>query len=314
MKKLLMIVNPNAGKAKIKGKLTDILDTFIKAGYQLEVYITQESGEATEVARKRGCHVDRVVCSGGDGTLNETVNGLMKIAPEKRPELGYISAGTTNDFAHSLKLPSRMKDAAKVAANGIPFLIDIGSVNGKYFCYVSGFGAFTDISYITPQDMKKILGHQAYIVEAAKQLMNLKAYPVRIESGENVYEDNFLCGLVSNSYRVGGMTGIWGSDIEMDEGLFEVTLIRQPRNLAEWGELATALFITNAKSEFVIRFKTDHITFHSESPIDWVKDGEFGGSQTDVDIRVLHRALTIMKKEEKKEEKEEIAAKEGTKE
>lgn len=293
MKKLLMIVNPNAGKAQVKGNLTDILDTFIKAGYRVEIYITQRSGEATEVAADRGRHVDRIVCSGGDGTLDEVVNGLMKIPKSERPELGYISAGTTNDYAHSLNIPSRMLDAAQIAAKADISEVDLGQADDQYFTYVFGFGSLTDISYITPQEMKKVLGHQAYIVEGAKQLVNMKSFPMRVEVNGQVLEDNFICGLVSNSMRVAGMPGLWGRDIYLDDGLLEVTLLREPSNVVGWGELATAFFTGNDSSDYVIHLKTNHVHFTSPQPISWVKDGEFGGERDEVDIVCLQHELSM---------------------
>lgn len=295
MKKLLLIVNPYAGKTQIKGKLTDVLDIFIKEGYRTEVYITQEAGDATELVRERGPEVDAVVCSGGDGTLHETVNGLMQLPEEERPMLGYISAGTTNDFAHSLKLPLRVRDAAKTAVSGVPFQLDIGKANEKYFNYVMGFGAFTDVSYITPQAVKNVLGHPAYIMEAAKELVNLKSCRMRVEAEEQTLEDNFLCGLVSNSYQIGGMKGLWGKDIHLDDGLFEVMLVRMPPDLIAWGVLVASIS-AGGECEYITRFKTSKVRFISEQPVDWVQDGEFGGAHKELEITNLPRAVTIMKK------------------
>ena len=303
MKKLLMIVNPYAGKGRIREKMVDILDLFVKKGYQVEIYITQEPGDATRVTAERGPEMDRIICSGGDGTLDETVNGLMRIPEERRPVLGYISAGTTNDFAHSLDLPREMHEAAHVACGDTVQYIDIGCVNeAQYFCYVYGFGAFTDISYITPQNLKKALGHQAYIVEGAKQVMNLKPIFMRVEANGQVWEDYFLCGLVSNSMQIGGMPGLWGHEISLNDGLFEVTLLRQPMDMAGWGDLAGAFITASDTSDYKIQFKTDHVRFHALEPVRWVRDGEFGGEHEDVDLRCLRHALQIAR--EPVEEKE----------
>lgn len=293
MKKLLMIVNPNAGKAQVKGQLTDILDTFIKAGYWVEVYVTQKAGEATDVAAAHGSRVDRIVCSGGDGTLDEVVNGVMQIPAEERPELGYISAGTTNDYAHSLKIPLKMLDAAVYAAGEDVRPMDLGQAGEQYFTYVYGFGSLTDISYVTPQEMKRVLGHPAYLVEGVKELVNMKSYPMRVELEDEVFEGQFLCGLVSNSERIGGMPGLWGKDIRMDDGLFEVTLLREPTNVVGWGELATAFFSGSNTSEYVIHRKTSHVHFVSPQPVAWVKDGEYGGDHDDVEIQCLHHVFRL---------------------
>ncbi len=295
MKKLLMIVNPNAGKSQIKGKLTDILDTFVKAGYWPEVFITQKSGDAMEAARLRGANMDRVVCSGGDGTLDETINGLMQLSPEKRPELGYIPAGTTNDFAHSMGIPADMVAASRIAAGGEPFALDVGWMNGSYFSYTVGFGAFTDVSYATPQDLKKVLGHQAYLMEGARSLGNLKAYHMRVTADGKMYEGDYLLGMVSNSIRVAGMTGLWGKNIEMDDGLFEVNLLHLPGNLVGWGDLISAFFVTHEPSEYITRLKTSSIVFESDKPVDWEQDGEFGGTWSRVKIEALPHAIRIIR-------------------
>ncbi|MCD8329740.1 MAG: YegS/Rv2252/BmrU family lipid kinase [Lachnospiraceae bacterium] len=296
MKRLLMIVNPHVGQGQIKYKLADVLDLCVKAGYRVEVHITQGAGDATAAAKRRGAHVDRVICTGGDGTLDETINGLMQLPPEKRPELGYISSGTTNDFAHSLKLPARILDAAQVAISGDLSPIDVGRVNDAWFCYLVGFGAFTEVSYATSQALKRQLGHTAYIMEAAKELMDLKPCHVRAEIGEEIFDSDFLCGFVSNSNRVAGMSGIWGKNIEMDDGLFEVTLIRMPTDIVGWGEAVTALLSPDVRSNLVIRRKANHLHFFSEAPVDWVKDGEFAGSFTEVEVEVLRRSIRIMRK------------------
>lgn len=294
MKKLLMIVNPNAGKSQVKGNLTNILDTFIKAGYRVEIYITQGPADATRIAAQWGAGVDRVVCTGGDGTLDEVVNGLMQIPEEQRPELGYISAGTTNDYAHSLHIPSRMVEAASIAAYGDVRRMDLGQANDQFFTYVFGFGSLTDISYVTPQELKKVLGHQAYIIEGAKQLVNMKGYTVKVEADDQVFEGNFICGLISNSERIGGMAGLWGKDIQMDDGVLEITLLREPTNVVGWGDLATSFVSANDASEYVIHARAKHVRLTTPEPISWVKDGEFGGEHRVVEIDCLHHALTMV--------------------
>lgn len=295
MKKLLFIYNPYAGQSKIRGKLSDVLSRFIRAGYRVEVYVTQASGEATQVAAKRGGSFPLLVCSGGDGTLNEIVSGLMCLAPEKRPALGYIPAGTTNDFAHSLDLPGDLVKAAKVAVTGTPFPVDIGTANGIYFSYVFGFGAFTAVSYETPQEMKKVLGHQAYLLEGARSLMNRKRYPMRVQWDEGEISGNFLFGCVSNSLSVAGIKGLWGQDILLDDGKMEVTLIREPETVLEWTELMAALLAKDDRSPFLLHFKASQIQFFGKEEIRWVKDGEFAGSWQDVKVEVLHRPLSVVK-------------------
>jgi len=295
MKKLLFIYNLHAGKSKIKGHVANILDLFVKAGYRPEVHVTQGIGEAAYVVGKRGAGYDRIICSGGDGTLNEVINGLMKLAPERRPTLGYIPAGTTNDFAKSLALPLNPMKAAQVALTGDLFPIDIGTINGEYFSYVCGFGAFTEVSYATPQEMKKVLGHPAYLLEGVKSLMDLKPHRVKVEWNGGIIEEDLLLGVVTNSYSVAGFKGFWGEDILLDEGEFEVTLVRQPENMVGWTELMGALISRSGKTEAVIHFKAKEIRFTSAEQINWVRDGEFAGSLEEVTVKNLHKAITIVK-------------------
>ncbi len=295
MKRMLVIVNPNAGRGQIKPKLCEVLDTFTKAGYWTEIYITQKPGEAKTVAKTRGGAVDRVVCCGGDGTLDEVVNGLMLLPQSRRPELGYIPVGTTNDFAHSLGIPFDPLAAADIAVNGKLFAVDIGQINDVYFSYTVGFGVFTNVSYSTDQDLKKLLGPQAYIMEGARELPNMKAHHVKVYMNGQVYEGDYLLGMVSNSFRVAGMTGLWGQDIEMDDGLFEVNLLSQPKDIPGWGDLAAAFLLTHENSEYITRVKTSDVRFEAEHALEWVQDGEYGGKMSDVTIKVLPHALRVVK-------------------
>lgn len=295
MKRMLVIVNPNAGRGQIKPRLCEVLDTFTKAGFWTEVYITQKPGEAKTVAKTRGGAVDRVVCCGGDGTLDEVVNGLMLLPQSRRPVLGYIPVGTTNDFAHSLGISFDPLAAADIAVNGKIFAVDIGQINDVYFSYTVGFGVFTNVSYSTDQDLKKLLGPQAYIMEGARELPNMKAHHVKVYMNGQVYEGDYLLGMVSNSFRVAGMTGLWGPDIEMDDGLFEVNLLSQPKDIPGWGDLAAAFLLTHDNSEYITRVKTSEVRFEAEHALEWVQDGEYGGKMADVTIKVLPHALRVVK-------------------
>lgn len=296
MKKLLFVFNPYAGKAKVKGRLSWILDYFIKQGFRVEVYVTQQPGDGTEMIARLAGEMDYLVVSGGDGTMNEAVMGLMQIPKEKRPPLGYIPAGTTNDFARSLNLPKNIYRAAEVSVSCLPVPTDIGRFEDAYFTYVAGFGAFTSVSYLTPQDSKNVLGHQAYIFEGLKSLGDIKSRHVRVMYGEEELEDDFLICLVTNSISVAGFKNISGKNVELDDGLFEVVLIRDPKNPLELTRVVQELFLEEENCTFVTRFKTDSIRFVSEEPIDWVLDGEFGGSRTDVRIEICKSALNIVRK------------------
>lgn len=291
MKKLLFIYNARSGKTNVRRNLADIIDTFIKAGYSVEAYQTQKPEDATEQVSQRGDEFDLIVCCGGDGTLNETINGLMKL-PE-RPPLGYIPAGSTNDFACSLKLPKNMINAAKVAAVGRNTNIDIGDFNNKHFVYVAGFGAFTDVSYQTPQELKNFLGHSAYMIEAVKKIPTLKSHKIRCEFDNCILDGEFLYGMVSNSSSVGGIKGITGKDVSLSDGVFEVTLVKPPKNIIDLQTIITELLNGGDKSESVIRFKTHKLTVTSDEEIAWVLDGECGGNYKKTVITNNPGAITI---------------------
>ena len=228
MRKMLFIFNPRSGKAQIRNRLMDILDIFTKAGYEVSVHVTQRPKDAMEVAAARGNDADLIVCSGGDGTLNETISGMMLL--DRIPDLGYIPAGSTNDFASSLKIPKNMIAAAHLAVEGEAYPVDIGSFCGdRNFVYIAAFGAFTEVSYLTPQDKKNMLGHQAYMLESVKSLTSIKSYRMRVESEEITLEGEFIFGMVTNTISVGGFKGLVTQNVALNDGEFEVLLIRTPR-------------------------------------------------------------------------------------
>ena len=293
-KKMLFIFNPHAGKSAIKNKLMEIINIFVRANYKIQVYATQGHGDAADAAEKYGKNMDCVVCSGGDGTLNETICGLMRL--EKRPVVGYIPTGTTNDFAYTHKLSKNMITAAQTIVGGRPEAVDLGKFNDRYFTYVAGFGAFTDVPYKTPQEMKAVLGHPAYLLEGVKRLAALTPYRMRGEVDGEVLDEEFLLGLISNSVRVAGMKGMQGKDVATDDGLHEVLLVRNPKNPIDLQETLVGLFQPSSPSAHIFRRKVKRIRFESETPVDWVLDGEFGGSHTEVVIENIPRAVEILKK------------------
>ena len=293
MEKILFIINPCSGKEQIRNKLIDILDIFTKAGFQIQTYITQSQGVSRKAAERFGNEASIVVCSGGDGTLNETISGIMHL--EQPPLLGYVPAGSTNDFASSLMLPKNMLDAAKGGTEGTPYAIDIGQFGEeRYFVYIAAFGAFTEISYQTPQDKKNLLGHQAYMLEGGKSLASLKSYYCRIECDEMVLEDEFIFGMVTNTISVGGFKGLVTQSVALNDGLFEVLLIRTPKTPKDLSNIISYMFLKEEPNDYVHKFKTRQIRVISETPIDWVLDGEFGGSQTDISMKNLEKRLEIL--------------------
>lgn len=292
-KRMLLIINPRSGKEKIRTKLLDILDIFVKSGYEVQVHITQEALDARDVVVRDGAEKDLIVCSGGDGTLNETISGIMELP--QQVQLGYIPAGSTNDFASSLRIPRQMLEAACAAAEGMPYPIDIGRFcNERYFVYVAGFGAFTEVSYLTPQDKKNFLGHQAYMLEGVKSLASIKSYMMKISWEENMLEGEFIFGMVTNTISVGGFKGLVNQDVALNDGLFEVLLIRKPRTPLELSDIVSGLFLKDEQgSELVYKFKTDFLRLQSLEPMDWALDGEFGGTKTDVTVENLYRCVEI---------------------
>lgn len=291
-RKMLLIINPKSGKGQIKNRLLEILDVFAKHGYEIQVHITQQAMEARDIAKRYGGSMDLVVCSGGDGTLNETISGLMEL--ESRPELGYIPAGSTNDFAASLKIPRQMATAALAAAGGEPYSIDIGKFGPeRYFVYVAGFGAFTEVSYLTSQDKKNLLGHQAYVLEGVKSLSTIKSYSLKITGTEQKYEGDFIFGIVTNTVSVGGFKGLVRQNVSLCDGLFEVLLIEIPKTPLELSSIVSSLLLKDEKCELVHKFKTSFLTVEGEEAVDWVLDGEFGGSHTSITIENLCQQIGI---------------------
>ncbi len=304
MKKALFILNPHSGKGQIRNHLLEIVDILVKDGYEVTVYPTQEQGDASRAMRERKKSYELIVCSGGDGTLDEIVTGMMQSG--FKTTIGYIPAGSTNDFANSLRISSTMKKAAETVVNGTVFSCDVGRFNDDVFVYIAAFGLFTEVSYGTRQEMKNMLGHMAYLLEGVKHLQNIKSYHLKVtsvsENGETtVIEDNFVYGMVTNSYSVGGFKSIAGNvfkgKIALDDGLFEVTLIRTPRNPMELNSILAALAIQNIDTQYMYSFKSGRLVIESEEEIAWTLDGEFGGTHTQVTLTNEKRAMDIMVKE-----------------
>ena len=290
-KKMLFIFNPKAGKAQIKMHLLGIVDTFVKAGYQVETYPTQGPKDAIEYTKNRAAEFDMIVCSGGDGTLDEVVAGLLQ-SGVKIP-LGYVPAGSTNDFAGSLKLPKTMLKAANVAVEGAEFACDIGTFNDQTFVYIAAFGIFTDVSYGTQQELKNLLGHMAYLLEGIKSLSTIKSYPMKFCYDDKVVEGDFIYGMITNSMSVGGFKGFTGPGIELNDGLFEVTLVRTPSTVVELNDLITALLNRDFGGDMLIHFKTDKMRVESGQEVDWTLDGEYGGGHWQLLIENKKEAVTL---------------------
>lgn len=289
--KLLFIINPHSGKGQIKNNLVDIVDIMVKAGYDVTIYTTQARADATRKVMEEAANFDRIVCSGGDGTLDEVVTGLIK--SDTNTPIGYIPAGSTNDFANSLGIPKEMVKAAEAAVGKNPFPCDIGDFNSDTFVYVAAFGLFTEVSYKTSQQLKNIFGHVAYIMEGAKHLHDILSYNMQVEYEEHVFQDEFIYGMVTNSVSVGGFKGMTGTDVKLDDGVFEVTLIKKPHNPIELNEILACLTNMIDDSDLIYSFKTNEVKITAREQIAWTLDGEFGGEHKEVIIRNLNKRVTI---------------------
>ena len=276
-KKLIFIFNPKAGKGKIKTSLMDIVDIFNKGGYEVIIRATQAPRDAYEQVKKYADKVDLVVCSGGDGTLDEVVTGITEL--KSQVPVGYIPAGS-------------MLDAAAMIMKEEIYRCDVGRFNDKTFAYVAAFGLFTDVSYETSQDLKNILGHLAYVLEGAKRLLDIKSYHMKVTTETGVIEDNFIYGMITNSRSVGGFKNLT-RDVDMNDGLFEVTLIVQPKNPLEMQEIIRNLISMEDNTDLIYSFKAKKLSIESEEEVAWTLDGEYGGSPRIVEIENLQRALNL---------------------
>lgn len=295
MKKLLFIFNPHSGKGQIKGNIAEILDIFTKSGYEVTVRPTQATLDAYDYIRLHANEYDRIVVSGGDGTLNEAVKGIMSFDISERKKLGYIPAGTTNDVATTLGIPKNMIEAAKIAANGEPFQCDIGQFNDATFNYVAAFGAFTEVSYDTPQESKNALGHMAYLWEGIKLLPNLTSHHVKITHDGGEFEgDIFLC-IILNSTSVAGIHNTGKiMNVDLNDGLFEMLVFKKSTNLLEFQAILTGLMKGEASGDGYVILKSSSFEFKSDDKIKWTLDGEYGGATDHAKVKVLHSAITYI--------------------
>ena len=302
MKKMLFIVNPKAGRTTLKNCLIDVIDIFCKKDYEVRIYLTQGVGDAARVVKEEGENYDVIVCAGGDGTLGNTVTGFMECGLN-RP-LGYIPCGSTNDYARSLEIPKEAIEAAEQLVAAAHFSVDVGELNKNYFVYVAAFGIFSDTSYATPQNMKNILGHAAYVLQGMKSLVNVPTYNLKIEFNNQTYTGEFMFGMISNSVSVGGYKSLTSHGVEFDDGLFEGVLIRKIQNFADLQRIINSLLLGNTNETNMVAFRTNRVVIESEEPIAWTLDGEYGGEYTRSEISVHRRAIALLVSPE--EEKEEV--------
>ena len=293
MKKLLLIMNPAAGTKKANPHLPEILSTFQRGGYLSQCFMTQKHGDGAALASAFGGKVDLIVCIGGDGTFNEVISGTVK-AGHKTP-IGYIPAGSTNDFAASLGLSKHVIQAAQDIVAGRPRSFDVGRFRDRYFTYVASFGAFTKTSYATSQSVKNALGHLAYILGGIKELSSLHRYHVAITlDGGAREEGDYIFGAVSNSTSVGGILTLDPEIVDMNDGMFELLLVKYPKNPAELAEVVLALSTQQYDSPSLVFRPASRLLVEADPGMDWTLDGEFAKGSTDVEITNLHSAVNIM--------------------
>lgn len=295
MKKMIFIVNPCSGKVKIRNALLDVIETFNGGGYEVRIFTTLYRGHATEITAETDENTtDMIVVSGGDGTLNEVITGLLKSG--KNIPIGYIPAGSTNDFASTFGLSIDIKKAAKNIVEGSAHTIDVGVFNNeRYFSYIASFGIFTSVSYNTPQSIKNTFGHMAYIFEGIKDITNIVPYNVKVETDDNIYEGKYVFGCVTNTTSVGGIVKLDSSLVKMNDGEFETVLVKMPENINDLNKIILGLSNSKFDDSVFEFFKSKHVKLTFENEVDWSLDGEHEKSDKEVVIENIKRAVTIVK-------------------
>lgn len=294
MKKLLFIVNPYAGMRRVNRNLSDIVSVFNRADYEVVIYMTAGQGDATRIAEAKARDASLVVCAGGDGTFNEVLTGVLRSGCGT--PIGYIPCGSTNDFGASLGLSANVVQAAWDIVNGGEARYDVGKFGDRYFSYVASFGAFTRSSYSTPQNVKNMLGHTAYLLEGIQEISQLRPAHVRIELDDRVIEDDYLFGAVSNSTSVGGILTLDPKQVNLKDGRFELLLVRAPRDLTELSECVRALRTQRYNCGMITFLSTDKLRIFTDREIPWSLDGERAEGQKEVFVENLHLAMRMMVK------------------
>ncbi len=301
-KKLLLIINPRSGKTKKAGAFDDIEKELAASGWQVDRAFTEYKAHAEELAGNAADY-ERIVCVGGDGTLNEVINGIMK--SDARPQLGYVPAGSTNDFASGIGLPRSIKHSASLAGSDSIAPIDIGSFltdRGKrYFSYVASFGLFTKVSYSTDQKIKNKFGHMAYIFEGIRSVTELhgfKPFRMRIETEDSMIEQEYIFGAVTNSTSLGGLVKLDRQNVRVNDGVFEILLIRKPQNLIDLTDTVGQLLNHKYRADRIIFSHADHVVLSTDKPIEWTLDGEYAGCVSRAEIKVHPSVIDFVRKKE----------------
>ncbi|MDO4595249.1 MAG: YegS/Rv2252/BmrU family lipid kinase [Tissierellia bacterium] len=291
MQHLLFLYNPKSGKGLIKDHLSDAINYYSNKGYLTDVYATQSAGDGRKKVMEIGENYEKIIVSGGDGTLDEIVSGSIKAGID--PIIGYIPMGSTNDFSVSIDIPEDVNKAIELSVKDNPVEIDVGKFENKYFIYVAAFGSIAEVSYDTDQNMKNAFGRFAYILEGFKSLKNLKTYKMRVDLDGEIIEGDYMLGAITNSVSVGGFKGLMGKDVELSDGLFEVTLVKKPRTIIELNKIMAELGNENIKTKLIVSRKARKIKIESDDKIKWTLDGEYGGNYKLCQIEVINKAIKL---------------------
>ena len=286
-------MNPYAGMRKGAKALADIIAIFNRADYEVITYMTAGPGDGIQIVAKQASQVDLVVCAGGDGTFNETVNGILESGCDT--PVGYIPCGSTNDFASSLQLQTNPVKAAQAIVDGDVTRYDIGKFGDRYFSYVASFGAFTKTSYNTPQSVKNALGHTAYLLSCVQELSQIRKEHLLIETSDQVIEDDFIFGAISNSTSVGGILTLDPKQVDMRDGKFELLLVRAPRDLLELSDCIRALQTQKYNCPMITFLSTSSLTVYANPEMDWSLDGERQAGSDRIFVENLYHAISIQK-------------------
>lgn len=294
MKKLMLIVNPSAGRGGYRYYFGEAMKTLADGGFRTELFFTGGPEDATEFARAYAAEFDAVACVGGDGTLSEVIGGLMEIP--NPPPIGYIPMGTTNDVASTIGLPKNDTiGAARRIVEGTPHPFDVGGFGkDRYFAYIAAFGAFTEVSYATPQDQKRALGHLAYVLQGAQQLGKIEKLPVRVEYDDGVFEGELVYGSMSNSTSVAGIVRLRDEMVSLGDGMSELVLVQDPGTIDAYGEMITAVLTRSFDSRYLKVIQTRHARFIFDRPVAWTRDGEDGGKHRELELCNYHAPVQLI--------------------
>jgi len=296
MKKMLFVMNPYSGTRRANKYLVEIIELFNRADYEVITHMTRGPGDATRIVAAKAHEMELIACCGGDGTFNETISGMLSVGADV--PLGYIPAGSTNDFATSLKLSANAVQAARDILEGKPVAYDVGKFGSRYFSYVASFGAFTKASYATPQSIKNALGHTAYVLEGINELSQIRNEHVRMEIDGQVVEDDFLFGAISNSTSVGGILTLSPDVVDLADGQLEILLVRAPRNLTEIAECIQAVQSQKYNCAMITFRSAKKVRVFADPEMPWTLDGEREEGHAQVDVENVHHAIRLMKRED----------------